>query len=191
MSVRNVKGLWVALGLLLLVLATASPVWAAEPVTLELQAPEQVSLGDEVSVTAVLRDGTGAPIRGATIIFWSPASFLSVGGSIELGRVTTDAQGRATLVYQVRTEEKASLNAYFPGDSRYDPASATVELTVQGSAQLTRHPIEGVRVPGVGVWILVGILGGVWSAYLAVMVFLTLIAREGSKASAEAGGTNA
>jgi hypothetical protein len=166
-------------------LATASPAWAAGPVTLELLAREQVRLGDQVSVTATLRDATGAPAPGATIVFWSPASFLSVGGSVELGRATTNAQGRATLLYQARTEEKASVNAYFPGDSRYEPASATVELMVEGSAQLYQST-AGVQVPGLGVWLLVGVLGGVWSTYLAMMVFLTLIAREGSKASAEA-----
>jgi hypothetical protein len=186
MSLRSAKWLWGALIPLLLVLATATPAWAAEPVTLELQAPERVMLGDEVNITAVLRDASGAPAPGATVILWSPASFLSVGGSMELGRATTDAQGRATLVYQVRTEEKASLNAYFPGDSRYSPAQASADIQVQGSAQLTRHPIEGVRVPGVGVWILAAILGGVWSTYFAVMVLLTLIAREGSETSREA-----
>ena len=110
---------------------------------------------------------------------------------MELGRATTDAQGRATLVYQVRTEEKASLNAYFPGNGRYSPVQASADIQVQGSAQLTRHPIEGVRVPGVGVWILVGILGGVWSTYFAVMVLLTLIAREGSKTPSEAEASGA
>jgi hypothetical protein len=191
MNIRNARWLWLPLLPLLLVLATAAPAWAAGPVTLELQAPENVRLGDQVSVTAVLRDATGAPAPGATIVFWIPASFLSVGGSIELGRATTDAQGRATLLYQARTaEEKASVNAYFPGDSRYEPASATVELRVEGSAQLYQST-AGVQVPGIGVWLLVGILGGVWSTYFAVMVFLALIAREGSKTPSEAEASRA
>ncbi len=171
-------------------MATSNPLWAAEPVSLELQAPEQVTLGDEVIVTAVLRDGNGAPVPAATVILWSAATFLSTGGAIELGRAVTNAQGKATLLYQARTEERALLNAYFPGDSRYDPASATVELMVQGSSQLYQST-AGVRVPGIGVWLLVGVLGIVWSIYLTVMVLLTLIAREGSKAPLETGGADA
>ena len=189
MSIRHARWLWGVVLPLLLLLATSQPVWAASPVTLELEAPEQVTLGDMVRVTAVLRDLTGAPAPGATIVFWSPASFLSVGGSIELGRALTDAQGKATLRYQVRTEEKASLNAYFSGDSRYLSAQASTEMKVQGTAQITRHPIEGVRVPGIGVWILAAILGGVWSTYLGVMVFLSLIAREGSETARATGDT--
>ncbi len=190
MNGRSAKRLWVLLVPLLLAVATATPAWADGLVTLEIQAPTQVGLGEEVSVTAVLRDATGAPAPGATIIFWSSASFLSVGGAIELGRATTDAQGRATLLYQARTEEKAFLNAYFPGDSRYDPASAAVELAVQGSAQLYQST-AGVQVPGLGVWLLVGALGIVWSIYLLVMVLLTLIAREGSKAPSAAEASRA
>lgn len=184
------KAKWLLLVLLpgLFLLVTANTVWAAEPTTLELQAPNEVNLGDEVTVTAVLKDGKGMPVRGAAIILWTTAEFLSKGGAIELDRAVTDEQGRVTFRSQVRSEGSVTLNASFAGDSLHDSAQGSAKVTVQGSTQLTRHPIEGVRVPGIGVWILAAILGGVWGTYLTVMVFLTLIAREGSKTPQGAGG---
>ncbi|MBI2165195.1 MAG: Ig-like domain-containing protein [Chloroflexi bacterium] len=187
MRVRRGTWRWVALlGTLSLFLATGTPVWAAEPVTLELQAPEQLALGDKVSVTAMLKDANGSPVPAGTVILWTSGSFLSVGGAVQLGEAATDAQGRVTFTYEARNEGAVTLNAYFRGDSRYGFAQGSAAVDVQGSAQLTRHPIEGVRVPGIGVWILAAILGGVWSTYLAVMVFLTLIAREGRVPAHEA-----
>lgn len=188
MRIRVARLLSPTLLSLLLLMATASPVWAAEPVTLQLQAPAQVSLGDKVAVTAVLQDGKGAPVPGATIVLWSSGSFLSVAGAVQLGQAVTDAQGRVTFTYEARTDGAVTLNAFFAGNSRYSPTQASAEIQVTGSAQLSRHPIEGVRVPGIGVWILAGILGGVWGTYLVVMVLLTLIAREAPKSSPEAGG---
>lgn len=167
-----------------LLLALVHPAAAEGPATLELQAPKEVRLGDEVSVTATLRDGNGAPIPGATIILWSPGEFLSVSDAVELGRAATNVQGHVTFRYEARSGGAVSLNASFAGDARNAPAQAAAPLQVQGSAQLTHHPREGVRVPGVSVWILVGILGGVWSTYFSVAVLLTLIAREGPKGGA-------
>ena len=56
------------------------------------------------------------------------------------------------------------------------------DLTVQGSAQLYRET-AGVQVRGIGVWLLVGLVGAVWSIYFTVMVLVSLIARAGSKAA--------
>jgi hypothetical protein len=190
MNIRNARWLWLAPLLLLLVLATATSAYAADPVTLELQAPTSAGLGDQVTLSALMRDATGSPVKGSRVVFWSPASFLSVGGSIELGRATTDAQGRATLVYQARIGGAVSLNAYFSGDSRYDPAYASADMQVEGTAQLTKHPIEGVRVPGLSVWLLVAIVGTVWSIYFVVMVLLGLIAREGAETARATGRGN-
>ena len=187
MRTGRMKWLVAALLPLLVLLAVASAAQAAGPVTLELQVPDRLALGEEVTVTAVLRDANAAPIPGAAIILWSPASFLSTGGAVTLGRAVTDGLGTATFLYQPRSEGAIALNAAFAGDSRYDAAQASAKVAVQGSVQLYQET-AGVRVPGIGVWLLVGILGGVWSTYFAVMVFLTLIAREGTKVPAGAGG---
>lgn len=174
-----------------LLLVTATPAWAADPVTLELQAPTKVGLGDQVTVNALLKDAAGSPIGGSRVVFWMPASFLSNSGAVELGSAVTDSRGIATIIYQARIGGAVSLNAYLAGDSRYDAAYASDDMQVEGTAQLTKHIIEGVRVPGLGVWLLAGLLGIVYSIYLTVIVLLSLIAREGSQTPKAAGGTDA
>lgn len=190
MSIFRLGRLWAILVPLLLLLVTTTQVWAADPVVLELQMPEQATLGDEVEVTALLRDASGRPVPRATIILWNSSEFLSVGGAITLGEAMTDAQGRVVFSYEARTEESITLNAYFPGDSRYSGAQASAEMSVQGSAQLYQST-AGIQVPGLGVWLLVGLLGIVWTIFLVVMVFLALIVRAGSTTSSASGGINA
>lgn len=190
MSLLKVRRLLVVIAPLVLLLASTTPALAADPVVLEIQTPKQVSLGDEIVVTVVLRDGSGAPIPATGIILWTGARFLSVGGAMELDRASTNAQGRATFNYQVRTEKSLTLNASFPGDGRYAFGQASAEVEVLGSAQLYQST-AGVRVGGIGVWLLAAVVGGVWATYFAVMVFLTLIVREGSKTPDEAGAADA
>ncbi len=165
------------------------PALAADPAILELQAPSEASLGSSITVITVLKDIRGAPIVGATIIFWSPVDFLGTVGSIQHGEATTDAQGEAIFSYEPRTGGTITLNAYFPGNELYELAQGTMELTVQGSAQLYQEEV-GVYVPGIGVWIMVTILGGVWFVYFMVLVFLAGIARDNSQKSQMAGGYN-
>lgn len=187
MNIPVVKSLALLSLSLLLLFATAAPVWAADPVTLELQAPKEAALGEKITVTAVLTDGKGAPIPKATIILWTSASFLSTESPVELDRAITDAQGKVTFLYQPRSENSVTLNASFSGNSRHAPAQSSVELTVQGSVQLYQET-AGVQLPGIGVWLIVGILGGVWATYFVVMVLLTIIARDGARAPDSAGG---
>lgn len=170
---------------LFLALGLATTVLAADPTALELQAPRQASLGDTVTITAVLRDARGAPIPRATVMFWNEAHFLGKAGVLRLGETVTDAQGKATFSYEARTEGDMALNAYFAGDAKYAGAQGSVTLAVQGSAQLYQETV-GVQVPGIGVWLLAGILGGIWSIYFGVMVLLALIRREGSAGAAKA-----
>ncbi|MBI4313054.1 MAG: hypothetical protein HY681_14940, partial [Chloroflexi bacterium] len=82
MSLRRRAWLWVVLLSTLMIVAMAKPALAAEPATLVLQAPDKVNLGEEVMITAVLKDSKGAPIAGAKIRLWTPGQFLSVGGEM-------------------------------------------------------------------------------------------------------------
>lgn len=186
MNRRYAPWLWLTV-LSLLLPATATPAWAANPATLQLQAPASAALGDEVTVTAALTSGEGTPIPRAAVVLWSPASFLSTGGAVRLGSAVTDARGKAAFRYQARSSGPVTLNASFAGDGRYDAAQASAVMTVQGTEQLYQEA-PPVYVPGVSTWFLVGLLGIVWSIYLTVMVVLTLIAREGAKAPSGAGG---
>ncbi|MBI4310547.1 MAG: Ig-like domain-containing protein, partial [Chloroflexi bacterium] len=154
-----------------------------------LQAPDKVNLGEEVMITAVLKDSKGAPIAGAKIRLWTPGQFLSVGGEMELGTVTTNAQGIAAFRFQARSEDLARLNADFFGDSRHSPAQAAIDVAVVGSDQLYQQT-AGVRLPGIGVWLIVGALGVAWSIYIGMMALVTLIARAGTSVPGKTGETH-
>lgn len=157
-------------------LMSAVPVRGAGPVTVEIDAPPELALGDEATIGIILLDGSGAPVARAPVILQGSGSFLSTDGAMRLGEATTDAQGRAGFAYQARIQGPVVLTVYFAGDSRLEPATASIEIAIRGSSQLYSEA-AGVRVPGIGVWLLAGLLGGVWSTYFAVMAFLTLIAR--------------
>lgn len=162
--------------LLSALLMTGTTAFAAAPATLRLQAPEQARLGEDTTIVAVLVDSSGRPVQGATVSLRSSGSFLGSGGPISLGETVTNAEGKAVFPYQARTEGSVSFDAAFAGNTRYDAALASATLLVQGSAQLYTET-AGIHVPGISVWLLVAVLGGVWSTYLSVMVILTLIAR--------------
>lgn len=182
--------LWILPLAALLLLAVAQPAWAANPVNLTIQAPTQMNLGDQSVVTAVLKDSKGAPIPGATILFWRPGDFLSVSGAVELGSAKTNAQGIATFNYQARNQSIVTLNVSFSGNDQHDPANTSQDIKVLGSTQLYQST-AGVHLPGVTVWLLVGALTVAWSIYMGMMVLVTLIAPAGEPAPGELGETHA
>lgn len=155
--------------------------WAAGPTQVELQVEPEVGLGERVTARVAVRDEAGKPVAGAGVVLLSPASFGPARGEMRLGQVKTNAQGQAIFTYQARREGQQTLVARFLGDSRYAPGEASAAFTVRGSAQLYEER-AGVKLPGVGVWILIVLLMAFWSVFLVVMALITLIAREGQEA---------
>jgi hypothetical protein len=177
---------WAVAAALILVLV-AVPVWAGEPTTMEVEAGPDVALGDRVTVRVGVTDGQGGPVAGAIVVLLSPASFGATSGEMRLGQVTTDDLGWASFTYEARREGQQTLIARFPGNEGYAPAEASLDISVYGSTQLYQQE-AGVRVPGIGVWLLVFLLSAFWCVYLVVMGHITLIAREGGKAPLASGG---
>ncbi len=161
-------------------LGVVTPAWAADPTTVELKTEQEVALGDAITVWVAVRDSRGDPVNQAIVVLLTPASFGDTSGEMRLGQITTDALGQATFTYQARREGPQTFIARFIGDSNYVPAEASVALSVQGSVQLYEQQ-AGVKIPGLGVWLLVLLLGGFWSVYLVVMVLVTRIAIEGKE----------
>lgn len=176
MRIRKTTWVWLVPAALFAVLLHTTSALAAEPVSLTIQAPKQVNLGDEVKVAAVLTDNQRRPIPGASILLLAPGDFLSVESEVELDRATTDPQGTASLRYQARTENSVTLTASFPGNSQYSPSRASTDITINGSVQLyqqTPGVLHGLQVW----WLLVGVLGVAWSIFFGVAVLLIMIAR--------------
>lgn len=175
---RRMRILGLAVALVLLLLPTVTRAAAPEP-TLTLQAPAQATLGEAVALKATLLAPDGSPITGVPVQFFSPTSFASVSGEMLLGEATTDETGVALFQYEPRRSESVQIIARFAGNGRYGLSEASTTMSVQGSAQLYQEE-AGVRVPGLGVWLLAGIVGAVWSTYFVVLVLVSLIAREGA-----------
>ncbi|MDP2954494.1 MAG: Ig-like domain-containing protein, partial [Chloroflexota bacterium] len=143
--------------------------------------------GDTVTVQVGVTDGEGRPLPLATVVLFSPASFGDTGGEMRLGQVTTNAAGKASFSYQVRRQGEQVLIGRFAGTSGHAPAETSVNLTVQGSAQLYQEEAE-IEVPGIGIWLSL-LLGAFWSVFLVAVVLVHLIAREGRKTSSASGGS--
>lgn len=190
---------WPIVVLTALVLLTFAPASALadsdrETLQLELSLPEEVALGDTITVEARLADPTGEPIEGVVITFLSPAAWGEEATGLEdteeaaghvhgkakgemvLGTALTDPSGVASITSEMRRSGDIEVIARFEGNYQYEAASASSSLVVEGSYQLYT-PKVGVRIPGLGSWLLAAAIGGLWSLYFVVALLVFAIAR--------------
>ncbi len=169
----------------------AEPGHRAMPVDLHLNVPEEVVLGEKVRLEATLTDADGEPIPDVPVTFLMPMAWgEEIAGEAVLGTALTDHEGVATLTTDMRRSGPASVIARFEGDAGYRPASETMEMTIVGDRQLYT-PQVGLRVPGVGSWLLIAVVAGVWFLFLVVSGRILAIARAGraiAVAESPAGG---
>lgn len=150
--------------------------------TITLELPREMTVGKEATLLAAL-SGNG-PRAGAEVLFLATLTFAGTRGEVVLGRAVTDAQGIARFTFLPRTQGEVNIIARFVGDSQIGPVEVSRKITVQPSSALYRET-AGVRVPGIGVWLLLAVLGAVWSTYLTVAVILGAIASRGRAPHAE------
>ncbi len=165
------------LALICLQVATGSAL-AAQETQVELSLPGEGKVGEEAIVVAVLAEASGSPLQGVEVVFYTPAEFANVSGEIEIGQSVTDEQGVASLVYTPRSWGEQTVIVRFAGDSQYSAAESSAVTLIEPGPQLHQEE-AGVDVPGIGVWLLVAVLGVVWTIYLVIAVLLELIARKG------------
>lgn len=152
---------------------------AGQPMTvqLEVRVPEEADLGDAIRVQAVLTDGHGDAIEGATVVFEADAFWgEEIQGHMVIGSAVTNHSGVATLVTRLRTSGEFEVAASFPGDGRHAPAMEERTLDVHGDQQLY-SPTAGIRIPWLNLWVLAGVIGLVWSVYFLVGLRVLAIAR--------------
>jgi hypothetical protein len=97
-----------------------------------------------VPLTAVLSNGSGAPLSGKTVS-WSVTA-----GSITPSSATTDNSGRANATYTAPTADNritVTVTASFSGDNRYFAAAATFAVTVlpQEQVQVLKNMKENLQ----------------------------------------------
>ena len=151
------------------------------PVHLEVQIPQEIHLGTTVTIRAFLTDEHGDPIPGATIAFERPAFWgAEANGHMVIGTAVTDQEGVATITDQMRTGGDSDVDAVFAGDQKYAMAEASGEFTVVGEGQLYESH-AGIRIPWLNLWVLVGVIGLVWTLYFVVGLRILAVVRAGSR----------
>ncbi len=162
---------------LLLPFSAARPVSAEQPVPdLHLGFVDSVVVGDPVIVTAYLVDPAGSPIRGVPIQFSRDATFMNVSGTVALGAPSTNEAGMVSFVYAPASEGEIVIRASFDGTEIFAPAATSRPLEVEPGPELYREE-RPFRVPGIGVWMVVGIIIAVWGVYLVAFGALFRIGR--------------
>ena len=151
--------------------------------TLKVVAPTNLTAGDSVDIQAVLNSAHGAEaVPGATISFYMDGSFGGVEGKVLLGQAVTDKDGIAVLNYLPRTAGEHQLHVEYltPGSS--EPEVATWSHDVSGASHQFYQSTAGVQIPGLNVWVLMGVLAAVWAILLSVAARVIAIAGAGSEA---------
>ena len=149
---------------------------------MSLVVPDRTDIGDAAQITATLNSvETEAPLAGVAVVFYTDATFGGVKGQVELGRTVTDANGVAVLTYQPRAagDHEITVEYFTPGES--EPETATIVHHVTGAPQQLTQSSSGIQVPGLNVWVLIGLLATVWGLLLSVAARVIGIAHAGRK----------
>ena len=164
---------------------------AQEPVgtTLALDLPTASAAGQAITVSARLTREAGAAVGGAEVVFLRDAQFMNAASELLLGKASTDNQGMATLTFVPRSEGELLIFADFAGDALYGASGDSKSLMIEAGPQLYVEE-AGIKVPGVNVFLLVAILGGVWGTYFLVMARVWFIARDGVSSSSTSRGVS-
>lgn len=155
------------------------------PVQLSLAGPADVPLGNQARLVVRLRTATGAPVAGARVVVTSPAAFAGAVGEMALGEAVTDAEGAATLDYELRIAGRNQFVARYYGDERNQPTEARTVVAATGEAQLAQRS-AGVPFPVPVSSVLIAVLAMVWMVYFLAM--LRVVGIPEAPTDAEAGG---
>ncbi|MDP2660983.1 MAG: Ig-like domain-containing protein [Dehalococcoidia bacterium] len=183
---RRIAILVVSVSTLALLPAHAVLAAGPQPADIHVSAPAQISVGDQVKLSATVTDASGSGVPGIQVTFSETASFLNTNGSVILGRRVTDAQGKTVLDYVPRSQGDISITAQLLETAKSLSAATAVQVN-PGPAQFGAEPV-GVNVPGVSVWMLVIVLGGIWVIFLWAILQVRAIFGQGQKGTSHRGG---
>lgn len=133
------------------ILPTTKPPTEGEEGALLLTASEQAQSGQPLTLTAVLRDSQGKPIKDATIKFFIKVDFFT-SGLMEIGKVVTNDQGVAILEYTSRLTGEIQIVAHHEGKSH--EIASTVNLMESGGPFYQAE--AGIQFPTPGPEVFIG-----------------------------------
>lgn len=138
------------LGILVFVPQTVRAQNSLAPTQIVVGAPSQATLGQPLTVQAVLANSEGHPISKAVIYFTAPATFLGDTNNVVLAQAVTNGNGQASAQIVDDFSGTITLSAEFRGDTQYAPSNATAQISVPGEQQVYDDHI-GVDIPGFNV----------------------------------------
>jgi hypothetical protein len=145
------------------VLIVAAPAYADH---LELVTSDTATVepGDIVEIAVVVRSAeTQEPVPEATVVATMEAEIVGVSGTVEIARSKTDANGEATLRWQVRLGATEGVVIAYSEEGASSLESQPLPIVTVGSGTQVVRSESGVRIPGFGAWVLISILVLVWA----------------------------
>lgn len=135
----------------------------------------QVGQPSQLQVTLL---SANQPVANTLVTVYTDASFGGVTGEVEIGTITTNDSGTAAFEYEPRRNSAHELRFEFLAPGETEPTVATTTVSVAGTAQLYLST-SGIQIPGLNVWLIIGIISAVWFLLFSVAVRVLLIARAG------------
>lgn len=169
-------------------LGAMAPPAVAEHIEIETRQPDSVEVGEVIHIQAVVRSAeTARRIAGATVVALRDASIAGVSGQVEVARAVSDENGIASLSWQVRGGSiETVLVAYSaPGEAEFESEPLSI-ITVGSGPQLARST-AGVRIPGLGAWMIIAVLVGIWAVIQFALIGPVQVARRAEPEDATTG----
>lgn len=161
-----------AISILLMLTPRAAQAQNPQELTqMSIGAPAQMSLGERVTVQAVLVDRRGNRIPKATVYFTTRATFLNHDDDVVLAQAVTNQAGQAVAQFQNDFSGTITLRAGFRGDDRYAPSSVMTQIRAVGDEQVYVEHV-GVDIPGLNVPPVIAPMAAVQSPARGVSLFV-------------------
>jgi mono/diheme cytochrome c family protein len=157
------------------VIAGPAPASAAH-LLIGVSGPQEVIVGEELQITAVVRTVEDAPVAGATVEFFADSFFAGVSGEIRLGSAVTDSLGVSTfpLVFNVRGVHRVRVEV----DDGTEVQQAALTIGVNNGPQIIESEV-GVEIPGLGSWLVTAVIGLVWVVMIVAALWMLQVSRRG------------
>jgi hypothetical protein len=157
-----------------LVVAPSLPV-RGDHLVIGVEYPETVSIGEVVTLSVVVTSAeTNVRIPNAEVVARREITFAGVTDTVVLARSITDDAGVATLRWEEQMSGLHPVTIEYRGPE--DSTPEAVEIRVEGTDQVVRST-SGVRLPLVGGWVIILLLGATWSLILVSLWRVIMIAR--------------
>ena len=146
-----------------------------------------VEPGDIVEVAVVVRSAeTKQPVSGATVVASMEAEIVGVFGMVEIARATTGDDGVATLRWQVRSGATEGIVVAYSEAGEVSSESQPLPIVTVGTGTQVVRSEAGVKIPGFGAWVLIGILVLVWALIQFAMLGPVRVAQTAARQEAQA-----